>query len=357
LEERIPSLTYDIREATIVLGKITSLQRARLELQSLNLLTTPVALETQKDPDRSEEGPRAKRIRLSENPGLWDGLRPLKAGDAVERREGTELPCANTNLHAMGRLVEVVEIEWFTDSIEAGRILPVDRYILYRGLVPEPQKTLSSRSQATGGAADGTKTVTSKDSAVVRRSSPQPVVPHRPALLQQTTSEHDAITGSPELPAYLKSSYSCQRPTPAHPPNESFIDLLKRIRTIRILRKDPVGERAYSTAIASIAAYPHPIRTAHGRSSAYPSAVSVQRGNIYKELERLPGCSDKFIRLYQEWKATETLSEVENAKADPNMAVIEMFYQIWGVGDVTARNFHEKGEQGVIITPSHQLSD
>jgi DNA polymerase IV len=279
LEERIPSLTYDIREATIVLGKVTSLQRARLELQSLNLLTTPVALESQEDPDESEEGPRAKRVRLSENPDLWDGLRPLKAGDVVGRGEGPELRCANTNLHATGRLVEVVKIEWFTESVEEGRILPVDRYILYRGLVLEPQKTLGWRPQATGGAADGTKTGTSKDITVVRRSSPQPVVPHRPALLQQTTSEHDAITGSPELPAYLKSSYSCQRPTPAHPPNESFIDLLKRIRTIRILRKDPVGERAYSTAIASIAAYPHPIRTAHGRPSAYPSVVSVRRGN------------------------------------------------------------------------------
>lgn len=62
------------------------------------------------------------------------------------------------------------------------------------------------------------------------------------------------------------------------------------------------------------------------------------------ELERLPGCSTKISRLFQEWKTTGTLGEVEMTTSDPKLSVIALFYEIWGVGDTTAREFYRKGK-------------
>lgn len=86
-----------------------------------------------------------------------------------------------------------------------------------------------------------------------------------PSLLHQTTSEHD--TTLPVIPEFLRTTYSCQRPTYMNPPNEAFVNILAEIRTIRRLREDEVGVRAYSTSIASIAAYPYVLGNAQGEYS------------------------------------------------------------------------------------------
>ena len=36
--------------------------------------------------------------------------------------------------------------------------------------------------------------------------------------------------------------------------------------------------------------------------------------------------------------------EVREANADPKITVLKLFYNIWGVGAVTARDFYRKGE-------------
>lgn len=217
-------------------------------------------------------------------------------------------------------------------------MLPVDKYVLYRGLVLGSREPPCLSTQATAGVQGSTNTGPIGGGTTFLPPSVPLVAPHRPALLQQTTSEHDAITEIPQLPVYLTTTYSCQRPTPARTPNDCFIGLLKSIRMYRKLGDDETGERAYSTAIASIAAYPYQITTAH-------------------ELNRLPGCGNKIVGLYQEWEATGTLADIEAAKTKPGMAATELFYQIWGVGGVLARKFQRQGWNDLDDVVEHGWSD
>ncbi|KAM0739210.1 hypothetical protein ACQRIT_006947 [Beauveria bassiana] len=125
----------------------------------------------------------------------------------------------------------------------------------------------------------------------------------KPGLTRESTSEHDIQL--PLIPYHLHTTYSCQRPTPINPPNSSFIDELKSIRTIRLLQGDKIGKP--------------------------------------QEVSRLPGCGSKIAELYQEWHATGQTEEMRESKADPKIDVLRIFYDIWGVGDTTARHFYQKG--------------
>lgn len=144
-------------------------------------------------------------------------------------------------------------------------------------------------------------------------------------LLHQTTSEHDeGISSSiPKMPDWVKEGkiYACERSAPFNSPNEDFIELLKKIRLARTLTADEIGVRAYSTSIASIAAYPHKLSST-------------------QEIIQLPGCDQKIATLFHEFHTTGQIRAVEDIEADPTLSVLRLFYEIWGVGATTARQFY-----------------
>jgi len=110
-------------------------------------------------------------------------------------------------------------------------------------------------------------------------------------------------------------------------PNAAFIVQLTKIRDSRLLTLDEIGVRAYSTSIASVAAYPHPI-------------------THHSELTRLPGCQEKIAQLWDEWQhsaADDSERHIETVRkldADEDLAVLRLFWNIWGVGADTARKFY-----------------
>ncbi|KFA46617.1 hypothetical protein S40293_08529 [Stachybotrys chartarum IBT 40293] len=256
LEDSIPTLTYNAHEADVVLGKIGTQQRATFELRRLKLETEP--LPAPSEAPRGEASRSAKRRKVA---SLDDPI-----GSASSDLDPASPGCDEEHVNT----VKVVKLAWLTNSLEEGRILPYTSYLLYegrrihRGNAPVPVKTTplatppSTRfKQAAGG---GPRNLASNDthaSSPRARGSSQ-----APALLHQTTSEHDLVL--PPIPAYLTTTYSCQRPTPVDSPNASFIEQLKKVRTLRILQGDQIGVRAYSTSIATIAAYPHPLQGALG---------------------------------------------------------------------------------------------
>ncbi|KAF7558963.1 hypothetical protein G7046_g5197 [Stylonectria norvegica] len=287
LEDKIASLTYDINEAEIVLGNISRPERAKFELRRYKVETEPV-------------------------------MQPDQGGEVPAEPLGT---------------VKVLKLAWLTDSMDKGTVLPMAPYMLYEG-----RKTLAVTSSKVVAAPSGdilkraiqdqsgqpalarTSAAQSryKGSAETHKSSH----PQRPSLIHQTTSEHDMAL--PLIPDFLKTTYSCQRPTPINPPNEEFVEHLKKIRTIRLLHGDPVGVRAYSTSIATLAAYPSLLQNA-------------------QEVSRLPGCGAKIAELYQQWSTSGFLKEAHDADTDDVVSVLNLFYDIWGVGDTTAREFYRKG--------------
>ena len=89
--------------------------------------------------------------------------------------------------------------------------------------------------------------------------------------------------------------------------------------------------RAYSTAIASLSAYPHRITTE-------------------TEVLRLPGCNNRIAELWREWydsvpspsedaDGERYIQHVRDLEKSDDMKVLKLFYNIWGVGADTARKF------------------
>jgi DNA polymerase IV len=160
-------------------------------------------------------------------------------------------------------------------------------------------------------------------------SSPLELESHqmKVASLQRTTSsledEEDISLPDPPLWITQRKKYACERPTPSLPYNKSFIDLLKKVRQVRLLLGDQIGVRAYSTSIAALSAYPYKIQSR-------------------KEVIRLPGCDSKIAYLFELWKHTGHVPEADLLETDENIKILNRFYDIWGVGDKTARDFLNK---------------
>ncbi|KAK4459762.1 hypothetical protein QBC42DRAFT_348539 [Cladorrhinum samala] len=353
LEEKIPTLTYDINEAEVILGKVSRKQRALFELRKLKLHTEEVdpAEQRSRDASRSPPARPAKRIRLS-TPAAAGGSSDIDSDTASEAEIQRRLEGPVASITTSPATIKVVKLAWLTDCLEAKKLLPLEEYIVYEGRKlcsssssssPAPVSSRPSTPQTTPGktgeeilrraisdapsfrpgSSHRYKSSYSSTSSQHRRDRPHPLS-KPPALLHQTTSEHDIDANLPPIPCFLSTTYSCQRPTPPDPPNSDFIQQLLKIRTARTLQGDKIGVRAYSSAIATVAAYPHPFQSP-------------------QEVARLPGCGTKIALLFQEFRESGVVSEAYQGEADPQLRVLSLFYNIWGVAETTAREFYNRG--------------
>ncbi|KAK1723699.1 uncharacterized protein BDZ83DRAFT_382166 [Colletotrichum acutatum] len=326
LEGRIPSLTYDIREAEIIVGNIFKRERALFELRRKKVQTDPVDVAAVADAHLVTPRKRKRASSGSDSDSTVyteDGQRfGLDTSQLAGTWPAPEKSSGNANT------VKVVKLAWLQDSFAQGRVLPLHDYVLYVGIKKEEDRapvTIRGSDILSRAVADSASQ-TQGSLLPQKKKAQSPTGMHRsvPSLVRQTTSENASTLKLPPVPQYLRTTYACQRSTPVDPPNAAFVDGLKTIRTIRRLGGDQIGVRAYSTSIATISAYPHEI--------ASP-----------QEVARLPGCGAKIAELWHEWKETGRLPEASEAQANPKFAVIQTFYDIWGVGDATARDFYGRG--------------
>ncbi|GME40967.1 BRCT domain-containing protein [Neofusicoccum parvum] len=352
-------ITYHVAEAKLVIGKVATKRRAVMELRSRSLYTDDVT------PSSDATGPPTKKRKtghLAKNP---EGPEVVEIPDeSTAEREGDAAAGAMFLADGLqGNTVKVIRMEWLDDSSNAGKLLPLRNYLVYEGRpVPESSSptapTLSRQTQppsihklssvpaskfATGqsilerakadtypntASSQGTSHSTPVNKGVRLSGSRtgQSSSSSKLALLQQTTSDYEDEPSSdiPPPPDWVAQGikYACQRSTPANPPNAAFIAQLKSIRLTRTLTGDEVGVRAYSTAIAALAAYPYALTHA-------------------KEILRLPGCDAKIANLWIEWKnsPTGTITAVASAETDEDLQILRLFHNIWGVGAATAREF------------------
>lgn len=273
--------------------------------------------------------------------------------------------------------VKVVRLEWLHRSLAAEKLQPFEAYTIYEArLLPSGDsvnskestrvqrsesptananeqshsskgvlKSLMERAKAEAEAnarpliarerkRDRVRAATSQDfagrsfasSTLAKYQVSRGSVTRPPQLLHQTTSEHDEdFVSSPRvMPDWVKQNkiYSCERATPLHSPNEDFIEQLKKIKMARLLTGDEIGVRAYSTSIASLTAYPYRFQSS-------------------QEITSLPGCDQKIAKLFHEWQRSNSqIQAVAEIDADPALQVLRLFYEIWGVGASTAREFY-----------------
>lgn len=267
LEERIPTLTYNVDEAEIVLGKVSRKQRALFELRRLKLDTEPLeSSERTQETSLGGEGSieKATKRRKLNLPTTASSDRLLEGGNGV---------------------VRVLNLSWFTESMEKGALMPMSNYIVYEGrklkhdtLKPSmnrQRKDIDTTTTILERAADDKTNVASQSplqhkgkeklAQYAVKNSPSDGGSTKPELMRQLTWENDISL--PPVPDFLHTTYSCQRSTLSTAPNAAFIEELKEIRTLRLLQGDKIGVRAYSTSISSIAAYPHKITSPRGTVS------------------------------------------------------------------------------------------
>ncbi|KAI0396175.1 Nucleotidyltransferase [Xylariaceae sp. FL0594] len=337
LETQIPTLTYDINEAEVILGKISKKPRALLELRSRKLLTEEILLEAQDQTEsQSASQPPAKRRRLLASSST---VHISRSGESTASDSDSDDGGNNALVRRDRSIVKVVRLPWLTDSLSKGKVLPLKDYLVYQGRKkeekqspphppPQPPRTLNAEDILRRAREDEHGSRPTSQTPQFHHAPPlhhpRTTQPKRPHLVQETTSEHEITKHLPPIPDYLHTDYSCQRPTPLTGPNDPFIERLKKMRTIRTLEGDEVGVRAYSTSIAAIAAYPYLLQS--------PAEVA-----------RLPGCGAKIVDLFRQWKETGYLDDVEEAASNPRMKVLLLFYDIWGVAAKTANEFYNRG--------------
>jgi DNA polymerase IV len=381
-------LTTDVSRAKIFIGKVGTKRRAEFELRSRKFIMEEVLSSKRPTSPITTKDPNHKRRRLSNR-----SRKPVSADQNGSTTEDEGLNASETEDEALAQqvgpplsadinaalvfdypsgqdVVWVIKLDWLEACVTAGHLVALGDNLIYTGRVlhrPKPSNTRSIKAifAAVSTAQPASQTLLAArppaghdivhrakaDNAgtalkaryqqhqfgnhASRRFDGKSFAPsiqyanqifasHTAHLLQTTTSEYEGVDSEfPQPPDWVKRhvKYACQRFTPANGPNEDFIDQLKKIRTARTLIDDEIGVRAYSTIIASIAAYP--FKLSHPR-----------------ELAQLPGCDEKTAVLFVEWKNTGKIQAVEDYESDEAMKVLRSFYDIWGVGAKTARNFY-----------------
>ncbi|CAI6337328.1 unnamed protein product [Periconia digitata] len=382
------TLTTDVSDAKLFIGKVGTTRRAEFELRSRKF-KVEAAPEPSHDsrPDSNEEPPNKKRKLSSSGSSRAPIVMDNDSGSTIEggqiappsvpgyRSPSTASP-PNENLSTSyskepsihDDLVWVLKVDWLDACLAAGHLVALGEHVVYRGRVierPPPRlvhKSIKAVFAEVGKSASGADPVIQQQSnpSIIERAKADPVVAdlsqnshqrqraaqlqsrrfegssfasgnrnptftsQKAHLLQQTTSEYEGEDSDiPPPPNWVKEriQYSCQRFTPADGPNEDFLSQVEQIQMARILTDDETGTRAYSTIIASIAAYP--FKLSHPR-----------------EIAQLPGCDEKAVSLFVEWKNTGRIQAVEDYESDEDMKILHMFFGIWGVGAKTARRYY-----------------
>ncbi|KAF1344855.1 DNA polymerase beta-like protein [Delphinella strobiligena] len=386
-------LTYDITEARIVLSKAERKRRIELDLRSAGLFTEQVievkACEPpEKEPVAAERSAKRRKLSHSGATGQDEGQAIVIDEDAStaseDEEEAREKPepgkCSppepeeltteklseEESIRAFftGENIKVIQVQWFEDCFKVGKLLPVEKHFTYEGRVIERPADDGTPPAASNSILGSSFKHSTPKSILERAKADAPAKPefsygykaqsHRrfgrrfgsggssstayshggtsstdktkfAHLLQETTSEYEGNVSSdmPEMPDWVKENikYACERSTPPDPPNKDFIEELKKIKLARLLTNDEIGVRAYSTSIASLAAYPYKISNP-------------------REILQLPGCDIKIANLYIEYINTGKMKPAEDAEDNEELKVLRLFYNIWGVGATTAREFY-----------------
>lgn len=164
--------------------------------------------------------------------------------------------------------IKVVRLAWLQDSLSRGKLLDYHQYLVFEAVKqshnsqPPTSAELMQRAREVAAGSSQNYIASHPSYGRHRESGHHNKAP--PLLPQSTTDEH-VMANLPPVPDYLNIKYSCQRPTWVHPPNEAFIDKLKEVRELRAMQGDYIGVRAYSTAIASLSAYPYKLKSPIGK--------------------------------------------------------------------------------------------
>jgi len=344
-----------MNEVVIVLSRVEKKKRAQLDLRGHGLEIDETASQS--------ESLKSEIITSKDDGSSTEG----ESQEKVNPRSANVDEAKAILTYLSSTTIKIIKSSWIQECFKRGKLVPVKEYIILEGRRRESKDNVQFKSpqkrkreptpndsiplKSLQHPADGSA-ILARARAEASESSPKhgrdfgarsfgdkskstftapyaagaSLVRHQAVhLLQQTTSEYEGLPESelPPLPDWVdaETHYACQRSTPELAFNKEFLDMLKDIRLARLLTADEIGVRAYSTSIAAIAAYPYKLTSP-------------------REILRLPGCDIKIANLFVEYANSGKLVAAESAKSDPDLQILRLFYDIWGVGATTAREFY-----------------
>lgn len=260
---------------------VSNKARAQFELRRLKIAT--VDEPTAGDEEFASPKKRRKIHDVEDHGHLVDS--PTFSDDGTVTLDRGAANLTQGSLPSENNAVKVVRLAWVQNSLSAGKVLDHGDYLVHEAvrkpkdegqksikMVPPPSaEDLLRRAQKMAGS--------SSQTTVRRHFRDKDGIKHikLPPLLPQSTTEENVLSRLPPIPEYLRTTYSCQRSTFVHPPNEAFIEKLKEVRELRKMTGDEIGVRAYSSAIASLSAYPYKLQSAIGLSSLRPRIRGERR--------------------------------------------------------------------------------
>jgi len=363
LIQRGTPLTYDATEARLFITSVSTAKRAHFELRHVDIWTL-------KKPHSLPPPQRSSQELIDDGPPPAKKAKYID-GVGLDRPEADHSPSHAVGTHIFAPIppdeVKVVRAKWVLDCLSKRELLPLDDFILFEGQkvsVLEYHKAVAIECRKYEAGQEisfppSTKEEMADPEAILERAradTPPPSktggsrfvsAPHgkrrfrdqisawherdkseRPVLLELEThsSQEEELPKLPPAPAWVEEMkvYSCERITPADSPNKEYIDCLKKVRLARILTGDEIGVRAYSSSIAAI-------------SSLTTKIVHP------REILRLPSCDVKIANLWIEFENSGAVAAASEVDTDEHLKVLQLFYDIWGVGAQTAREFYYKG--------------
>lgn len=218
LKAAVGTCTENIDDATVIVGRLSRRERALFELRRRRVLFATDVCNSY--PQTTHDSHAVSNT----------------ASSSAERQHD-----ADTLQKASFDTLPIVKIDWLVQSLKQRRVLALKPY-----LICEVRK-ISTETEATY-------------TRPAKASSPEAVQADSDKALSESRLADFSLVSS-----MATQEYSCQRVTPMTPVNASFVKHLKEIRTLRKVKGDHIGTRAYSTAIAAIAAHPLSLRTRMGK--------------------------------------------------------------------------------------------
>ncbi|KAI8066673.1 hypothetical protein BC940DRAFT_302035 [Gongronella butleri] len=141
----------------------------------------------------------------------------------------------------------------------------------------------------------------------------------------------------PIVPPERRQTYVCEQPAPLKCPNQELVDIFRFLEHDRELsgKEKMMNTLAYSKAVAALKNYPTKI-------------THIDQAKTIK------GIGPKTSRMIADYLRTGKVQDVDEAKARPDTALMNLFYNIHGVGATKAREWISKGYKTLDDVQQHE---
>ncbi|KAJ5121130.1 uncharacterized protein N7515_009091 [Penicillium bovifimosum] len=343
-------VTYDIAEAGLILGKIERPKRAALELRSRGIWTEETIPDPTPKSTASDMEPPVKRRRTGAHDGTKDipiEIIDLDSETQIEKNKVASQLSSPRHLAQVQKAeqdknsVTVLKLEWLLASIASGEMVCQDSYVVYRGrkIPPRPRQHRPHERNWSPNQV--------KSSSV---QSKMPAHRHHP-FLHQITSAHDAQKNLTVLDPPSIDIRPPSKRSRTHHPNQTGSATKSSTHACALHPCTPRTKTSSANwSKSDVSENSRSIKSAYGPTAdiaAYP-----HRLRLPGEILTLPGCDVKIADLFAQFQQHGGCSHTDDdgnvaaadaLETDPMLRVLNSFYQIWGIGAKTARDFYQRG--------------